>query len=197
LQAWGLNDSGQTDIPSGLSNVVAIAAGAGHNLALTRAGVMSAWGDNTCGQATVPSGLSNVVAIACGGWHSLALKRDGTVVAWGAVSTNKLIACGQATVPSGLTNVVQLAGGAVNSLALVGSAPPVTQAVLSSPMRGTNGFNVKLASTRNGRVYQLEFKNSLTDAAWQSLPLQAGTGGSLSFLDPTNSTQRYYRVLQW
>ena len=197
LLAWGLNDSGQTNIPSGLSNVVAIAAGAGHNLVLNGNGTVSAWGQNLYGQATVPPGLSNVVAIACGGWHSLALKRDGTVVGWGAVSTNKLIACGQAKVPAGLTNVVQVAGGAVHSLALVGSAPPVTQAVLSAPARGTNGFSVKLAATRNGRVYQLEFKNSLTDAAWQPFPLQAGTGGSLVFLDPTNTTQRYYRVVQW
>jgi hypothetical protein len=180
-----------------LSNVVAIAAGAGHNLVLNGNGTVSAWGQNLYGQATVPPGLSNVVAIACGGWHSLALKRDGTVVGWGAVSTNKLIACGQAKVPAGLTNVVQVAGGAVHSLALVGSAPPVTQAVLSAPARGTNGFSVKLAATRNGRVYQLEFKNSLTDAAWQPFPLQAGTGGSLVFLDPTNTTQRYYRVVQW
>jgi hypothetical protein len=33
--AWGDNDSGQTSVPSGLSNVVAIAAGSLHSLALT------------------------------------------------------------------------------------------------------------------------------------------------------------------
>jgi len=32
--AWGRNDVGQTDVPSGLSNVVRIAAGGGHSLAL-------------------------------------------------------------------------------------------------------------------------------------------------------------------
>jgi hypothetical protein len=43
----------------------------------------------------------------------------------------------------------------------------------------------------------LEFKNSLSDPAWQPLPLQAGTGGSLIFRDPAITPQRYYRVLQW
>ena len=34
LVAWGWNDVGQTDIPAGLSNVVALAAGDAHSLAL-------------------------------------------------------------------------------------------------------------------------------------------------------------------
>ena len=34
--AWGVNTFGQTDVPSGLSNVVGIAAGGGHSLALVR-----------------------------------------------------------------------------------------------------------------------------------------------------------------
>ena len=35
VAAWGDNSQGQTNVPSGLSNVVAIAAGYGHSLALT------------------------------------------------------------------------------------------------------------------------------------------------------------------
>ena len=42
--AWGDNDSGQTNVPSGLSNVVAIAAGGYHSLALTAEGRVVAWG---------------------------------------------------------------------------------------------------------------------------------------------------------
>jgi hypothetical protein len=167
-------------------------------LVLKKDGTVFAWGQNLYGQATVPSGLSNVVAIACGSWHCLALKRDGTVVAWGAgIGSNTNVDFKQNIVPAGLTNVVQISGGYVNSLALVSSAPFAPEAELSRLERGTNGFNIGLAVSRHGRVYQLEFKNSLMDAAWQSLPLQAGTGGSLSFVDPTISTQRYYRVVQW
>ena len=70
-------------MPSGLSNVVAIAAGESHSLALTAEGRVVAWGGNYYGQTNVPSGLSNVVAIAAGWYHSLALTAEGRVVAWG------------------------------------------------------------------------------------------------------------------
>ena len=64
---------GQTTVPGGLSNVVAIAAGGYHSLALKSDGTVVGWGDNGYGQTTVPAGLSNVAAIAAGGYHSLAL----------------------------------------------------------------------------------------------------------------------------
>jgi len=197
LIAWGRNDSGQTNIPAGLSNVVAIAAGAAHNLVLEANGTVIAWGLNTYGETNVPAGLSNVVAIAAGGWHNLALRNDGTVVAWGAgTGTNSFIDCGQNIVPANLSNVVQIAAGKVHSLALLGSGPPVTRTTLVQPNWGTNGFSVSLP-TQNGRVYQLEYKNSLTDSVWQSLPLRAGTGGLLSLTDTNVAPQRYYHALRW
>ena len=84
----------------------------------------------------------------------------------------------------------------MNSLALVGSAPPAIRAALTNPALGTNGFSATLP-TRNGRTYQLEYKNSLTDSLWLSLPLQAGTGGYLQLTDPATAPQRFYRALQW
>ena len=60
-------------MPTGLANVVAIAAGIFHNLALKNNGTVVAWGDNSRGQTNVPTGLSNVVAVAAGDYHSLAL----------------------------------------------------------------------------------------------------------------------------
>ena len=96
VAAWGLKTSGQTPIPAGLSNVVAVAAGFDYNLALKSDGTIVAWGSNFYGQTTVPAGLSNVVAVAGGLSHSLALKSDGTVMAWG---DNYF---GQVTVPAGL-----------------------------------------------------------------------------------------------
>jgi hypothetical protein len=73
VTAWGYNSSGQTTVPSGLSNVVAIAAGGWHSLALKADGAVLGWGRNDSGQTNVPGGLSNVVAIAAGYAHSLAL----------------------------------------------------------------------------------------------------------------------------
>ncbi|MCL5095995.1 MAG: RCC1 domain-containing protein [Candidatus Omnitrophica bacterium] len=41
--AWGLNDYGQTNVPSGLSNVVAVAAGRTHSSALRSDGTVVGW----------------------------------------------------------------------------------------------------------------------------------------------------------
>jgi trimeric autotransporter adhesin len=95
------------------TNVVAIAAGGAHLLALLSDGTVTASGDNTHGQTNVPAGLNNVVMIAAGASHSVALKSDGTVVAWGLNNTE------QATVPPGLSNVIAIAAGANHNLALL------------------------------------------------------------------------------
>lgn len=106
--AWGDNRTGQATVPSDLRNVVAIAAGEWHNLALKADGTVIAWGYN----AGVPWDLGNVVAVAAGGYHNLALKADSTVRAWGENGV------GQSTVPAGLSNVVAISGGWQTSLAL-------------------------------------------------------------------------------
>ncbi|HEY0971173.1 MAG TPA: hypothetical protein VGE02_09420 [Gemmatimonadales bacterium] len=118
--AWGMNDVGQLGDPAlptgagarsatpvrvaGLSDVIAIAAGADHNLALRRDGTVWAWGSNSVGPnrrkpaigcmlghcdmdfdatARRVNGISDVTAIAAGFTHSVALRRDGTIWVWG------------------------------------------------------------------------------------------------------------------
>ena len=72
--SWGGNNNlGQIDVPSGLTDVVDVAAGGGHNLALKSDGTVVAWGYNSNGQTDVPSGLTDVVDVAAGDYHSLAL----------------------------------------------------------------------------------------------------------------------------
>ena len=145
----------------------------------------------------MPAGLTGVTAIAAGSAASAALRSDGTVVAWGAgIGTNINVDYKQSTVPAGLSNVVQIAAGDVHSLALVGSGSPATQFLLSQPTFGPNGFGVSVF-TQNGGVYQLQYKGSFADSIWQSLPLQAGTGGFLRLTDPTSAPQKFYRVRRW
>ncbi|KMZ41850.1 MULTISPECIES: hypothetical protein [Bacillales] len=106
--AWGENSSGQLGNNSttsnystptktyGLSNIVSVAAGEYHSLALDVNGKVYAWGNGYSGQIgdgnsmirIVPMNvleLTEIVEIASGSYanHNLALKRDGTVYAWG------------------------------------------------------------------------------------------------------------------
>ena len=73
--AWGNNDVGQTDVPSGLTDVVDVDGGLYHSLALKSDGTVVAWGNNQYGQTDVPSGLTGVVDMAAGNFHSLAVKQ--------------------------------------------------------------------------------------------------------------------------
>jgi hypothetical protein len=108
----GDNSLGQLNLPSSVTNAVAIAAGAWHNLALKPDGSVVAWGENYDGQCNVPAGLTGAAAIAGGGYHSLAIQSNGVVLAWGADYN------GQTNVPAGLSNVIAIAAGTWHSLAL-------------------------------------------------------------------------------
>jgi hypothetical protein len=109
---WGANAKGQITPPGGLTDVVALAAGTDHALALKADGTVVAWGGNELGQAAVPEGLQDVVAIDAGLNYSLALRADGSLVGWGEE------AYGQLDFPSNLTGVVAIAAGSYHALAL-------------------------------------------------------------------------------
>lgn len=111
--AWGNNSKGQTNVPEGLANVVAVAAGGHHSMALKLDATVVVWGDDSQDQITgMPEGLSGVVDIKAGLWHSMALKEDGTVAVWGELFV------GPDAVPEGLNEVTAIAAGARHCLAL-------------------------------------------------------------------------------
>lgn len=112
VAAWGGTTFGLNTVPTGLSNVVAVSAGAGFQMALKSDGKVVVWGQNFYGQANVPANLSNVVTISAGLEHCLALRADGTVAGWGRNDY------GQRTIPSGLSNVIAVAAGYKHSVAL-------------------------------------------------------------------------------
>jgi hypothetical protein len=112
LGAWGNNTWSQITLPPGITNLVAIAAGAWHSLALGDNGVVWGWGDNANGQSYPPPTLNDALAITGGGYHSLAIRLNRTVVAWGANDA------GQSSVPVGLANIIAIGAGAWHSLAL-------------------------------------------------------------------------------
>jgi alpha-tubulin suppressor-like RCC1 family protein/GH25 family lysozyme M1 (1,4-beta-N-acetylmuramidase) len=110
--ASGDNTFGQGNAFVDTTDLIAVSAGAWHNLGLRAEGTVVAWGNNGSGQTTVPEGLRDAVAIAAGGYHSLALRVNGTVEAWGSDDY------GQATVPAGLGGVLGIAAGTWHSVAL-------------------------------------------------------------------------------
>lgn len=127
VAAWG----NEAYVPIGLRNVVAIAVGDYHSLALRSDGTIYGWGVNGAGQATgIPTSespyedsgpveiggkiMDNVVAIAASrefgivgmeNRYSLALRKDGHVVAWGRIDGKPV------TVPAELSDVVAIAAG--------------------------------------------------------------------------------------
>jgi len=182
-----------------LSGLAAILVAGGLATTNTHAGTVVAWGDNAWGQADVPAGLTNVMAVAAGMRHSLALKEDGTVMAWGGDDN------GLTEVPAGLTNVIAIAAGGSNCLALKADGTVIVWGrnnfgPVHKPagLKGTT-TNVSLElPTQSGRVYLLEYDNSLTGTNWNGVALSPGNGTTQQLVDPTpTNTARFYRVRQW
>jgi hypothetical protein len=118
------------------------------------------------------------------------LRSNGSIVAWGRPSNGSPI-----TVPPGVGDILELSASSVVSLALV--SPPPQEVALQQPTLSQNGFTV-LLRTISGRFYQFQFKNSLADPTWTSLPLVAGNGELQILTDPSPTpTQRFHRVLRW
>jgi len=110
--AWGNNAFRQLEIPPELGDLLSVAAGGDHSLALRPDGTVFAWGDNMFGQSTAPHLPGPAIAIAAGESHSLALLSDGRAIAWGGN------AYGQASVPALAGRLTAIAAGESHSLAL-------------------------------------------------------------------------------
>jgi alpha-tubulin suppressor-like RCC1 family protein len=79
VTAWGDNGALQCDVPPNLGDVLGIAGGGSHSLALLSNRHVAAWGFNQFGQTDVPPDLTNAIAVAAGSLHSLALRANGSV----------------------------------------------------------------------------------------------------------------------
>ena len=115
--AWGKNNYGQLGNTytndswiapvrvrdkdnKGIDNIVAIATGQNHNLALRSDGSVYSWGLNADGQlgdgteinrsAVVKLNFASVTAIGTGLWHSFAVTNEGDLYGWGLNSSKQL-----------------------------------------------------------------------------------------------------------
>ncbi len=161
VRAWGSDTQKQCDVPTDLTNAVAVAAGVTHCLALQSDGTVRAWGDDTYNKCDVPTDLTNVVAVAAGKFHSLALQSDGTVVAWGRVQQQ------QCAVPTGLTGVKAVAAGLYHSLALQSDGTVVAWGSSTTAYPVPTGLtNVVAVAARNNN--SLALKSDGTVVEWGS-----------------------------
>ena len=218
--AWG--DGGfvsttTTNVPASATNVIAIAAGGNFCVALKANGSVVSWGSvasmptftNAVAIAAnefpvvvlkadgkvfatnvlaAPAGLSNVVGVVAQRYTASALKSDGTVTNWGS---------GGPVTPAGLSNVTMLASGQYHCLAILGNGPQSADIPFTNPNWASNAFSLSLP-TLYGKLYWLEYKNSLDETNWKSLSMNLGSGATLSLTNsPATNAQRFYRVRQW
>jgi alpha-tubulin suppressor-like RCC1 family protein len=74
-----------------MKDVIAISAGVGYSLALTRDGVVYGWGRDNFSQASIPDGISKAGAISAGYVNSVIGLRDANVLAFGDASLGALV----------------------------------------------------------------------------------------------------------
>jgi alpha-tubulin suppressor-like RCC1 family protein len=109
---WGSGFMFQTNVPPSATNLVAIAAGGSHLLALHEDGTVLAWGGFDPGVNAVPPDVTNAIALSGAENFSTALLQNGRVRVWGDNTS------GQTNVPSELTNAVAVSAGDRYCLAL-------------------------------------------------------------------------------
>lgn len=119
-----------------LGDVVAVAAGGRHSLALLKDGTVRAWGYNRTGEVgdgttqnrdrpTVVSGVREAVAIAASPALSLALLANGTVMTWGGGNYNERALPTPRPVP-GVKGVRAIAIGLSHGVALTDAGAVLT-----------------------------------------------------------------------
>lgn len=163
---------GSTLPPVNLGDVIGVAAGDYHGLALKPDGTVTAWGwlGLVVTPAWTPAGLSNIIAVAGGRDHSLGIRSDGKVVAWGGTSAGQT----KTNVPSNLTNVVAIAAGDDYSLALKADGTLAGWGISVPP-----GL-INVVAISGGDLHCLALRNNGTVASWGSFPAPVTVPAGLS-----------------
>ena len=159
LVAWGVNSSGQTDIPIAATNVAALAAGFSANAGLTTSGQAVTWGDINYideEQLKPPPSATNLVSVAVSYDHVLAARSNGTVVQWGNFPAP----------PANATNVVAVAASWGRSLALRANGTVVTWEGTSPGEAGVLASLTDVKAIAAGSYHQLALRSNGTVVAW-------------------------------
>lgn len=102
IAAWGDNTYGQTNLPEGETNVVALASGGAYDtIFLRRDGTMGDFGGYEIVSPATYRALPLVAAVNCGGTYGLAIQNDGTPISFGLT-----LYAGASDVPTSVSNAV-------------------------------------------------------------------------------------------
>lgn len=156
------------------SNVVALAGGGAHLLALTADGQVFASGRNYYGQAEVPAAATNVLSVAAGAEHGVAQRADGSLIAWGANFS------GQLDAPAEASNAVAISAGGAHNLALSRQAglPLVGMQLTRSAMLGQSVFLVANPQSAGRAQYQWQLNGQDLVGATNSALILSGLNWS-------------------
>ncbi|MDP0498794.1 MAG: hypothetical protein Q7P63_01730, partial [Verrucomicrobiota bacterium JB022] len=112
VRAWGNNSHREADVPEGLADIVQVAVGTNHSVALDASGTLYGWGDNSKQQLDFPTTRGAAVFISAGGDVTTITYADGTVAELGSDVE------GASILPEGLQNVKKAATNGLYSIAL-------------------------------------------------------------------------------
>lgn len=162
VTGWGFSGNHLLEVPSNLSDVLAVAAGGYHSLAVHRDGTVVAWGYDGNGRTDIPDTLTDVVALAAGRDFSVALKSNGTVVSWGLNDE------GQTAVPTGLKDVIAVCSGDNHTLALRSDGTVVAWGKNSKGQCNVPAGLDKAVAIAAGAEHSLALRSDGTIVGWGS-----------------------------
>jgi alpha-tubulin suppressor-like RCC1 family protein len=215
--AWGYDEDGElgngvterdSDVPvmvAELTNIVAIAAGASHSLAINNVGSLWAWGEDNTGQlgdggsagsTNHPMqvlGLTNIISIDAGSDTSVALDDNGNLWQWGKVDSSiyntNFVWGGGSGYPMLSPSYVDFYNGHLPNLTILSgnNQPPQFQLPLVFQVTATNGVALSNAPVSVEVVagdMELQTTNNGTD--YSGLRLMTDTNGKVSVIGYAN-----------
>jgi hypothetical protein len=226
LVAWGENLYGETNVPADATNIVAMAAGDFHFVALRADGAVIAWGGTNFSQCQVPTTGQTMGLISAGSVHSLAAlgsPLQQTVLAGGSTTLSAAAFANQFATFQWEFNGVDIPGATNSTLTLSDLAwtdSGIYRAIISYPMgsletpamsvtvpalkfdsyslsyKGTNGFSMRVTGSTGQYPVVIYATTDLVD--WTPVFTNSATTNAILFTDGVSNTNQYrfYRAVE-
>lgn len=186
---WGSHVSQNNSLitkPDDVTNVVALAGGLTHVLALQDDGTVIGWGDNNFDKATPPDGLRDIKAIAAGAYCSAALSNTGAITYWGACTDSM-------TAVSQVENAISISVGDANVVIVKNDGSILAWGEEWTGLNEVPAYATDVVAVSVGQYHALAVKkngNVLAwgDTTWGNTTIPSEFGG----LDPYVPDEEFY-----